>query len=122
LIVAEPKSNAPSEMTALTAFAAGVSARLDGMERWLERVSILVERLAENRERVAVMEARIDGELAAVKSRVAAVEAAAAAADTTDRDQEKRLAVNSLVIQVAIYLAGLITSGGVALIFARFGG
>jgi chromosome segregation ATPase len=44
-------------------FRAEVNSRIGQIEKWLERVTVAVERLTENRERILVLEVRLKSEL-----------------------------------------------------------
>ncbi|KAA5604436.1 hypothetical protein F1188_16390 [Roseospira marina] len=47
----------------LTVFRTEINARIENIEKWLERVTVAVEKLTENRERIVVLELKLKAEL-----------------------------------------------------------
>lgn len=83
---------------------AAFGARLDMMEKWLERVSVALEKLADNRERILGLEikvANLDLVITDVKKTVATI-------GINNQTQDVQLARLDMVKAAALFIAGSI--------------
>ena len=109
-----------SDQPSVELLRAEMTARLAGLEKWLERTTIAVERLTENRDRILILETRFEekieqlsGEHTAIRKSIDEVRRLAQAASQANAGQEIRLAKLDLFKAAVVFLAGAAAVEGI---------
>ena len=110
--------------TQIDTLRAEMNARLQALEKWLERTTVAVERLTENRDRILVLETRFDAameqigrEIGGLKTDHAAIKAAIEGASKVNHDQQIHIAKLDMVKAVGLFVVGALFTSGVAGLF-----